>query len=65
MTMNRMVVGKLMNVNLAIASAFITFSYSILYYSLIDVDSSTIGAFKLMEGFQPNRMPSLLVSRES
>lgn len=62
--MNRMVVGKLMNVNLAIASALITFSYSILYYTLIDVDSSTIGAFKLIEGFQPNRMPSLLVSRE-
>lgn len=64
MTVNRTVVGKLMNVNLAIASAFITLSYSVLYYTLIDVDGSTIGAFKLMEGFQPNRMPSLLVSRE-
>lgn len=53
-----------MNVNMAIASAYITLSYSVLYYILIDVDGSTIGAFKLIEGFQPNRMPSLLVSRE-
>ena len=53
-----------MNVNMAIASAYITLSYFVLYYTLIDVDGSTIGAFKLMEGFQPNRMPSLLVSRE-
>lgn len=53
-----------MNVNMAIASAYITLSYSVLYYILIDVDGSTIEAFKLMEGFQPNRMPSLLVNRE-
>lgn len=64
MTMNGIVVGKLMNVNMAIASTYITLSYSVLYYTHIDVDGSTIGAFKLMEGFQPNRMPSLLVSRE-
>lgn len=44
MTMNGTVVGKLMNVNLAIASTFITLSYSVLYYTLIDVDGSTIGA---------------------
>lgn len=53
-----------MNVNMAITSAYITLSYFVLYYTLIDVDGSTIGAFKLMEGFQPNNMPSLLVSRE-
>lgn len=53
-----------MNVNMAVVSAYITLSYSVLYYILIDVDGSTIGALKLMEGFQPNRMPSLLVSRE-
>ena len=64
MTMNETVEGKLMNVNVAIASAYITLRYSVLYYTLRDADSSTIGAFKLMEAFQPNRMPSLLVSRK-
>lgn len=64
MTMNGTVVSKLMNVNMPIASAYITLSYSVLYYILIDIDGSTIGAFKLMEGFQPNKMPSLLVSME-
>lgn len=64
MTMNGTVVGKLMNVNMAIASAYITLWCSVLYYTPIDIDGSTIGAFKLMEGFQPNRMPSLLPSRE-
>jgi hypothetical protein len=51
MIMNGAVVSKLMNVNMAIASAYITLSYSVLYYTLIDFDGSTIGAFKLMEGF--------------
>lgn len=64
MTVNGTVVGKLMNVTMAIASACITLQFSVLYYTLIDVDGSTIGAFKLMEGFQPNKMPSLPVSRE-
>lgn len=64
MIRNGTVVSKLMNVNMTIASASITLSYSILYYTLTDFDSSTIGAFKLMEGFQPSRMPSLLASRE-
>lgn len=50
-SMKKTMVNKLMNVNRALTSDYITLTYSVLYYTLIAADGSTIEAFKLMEGF--------------
>lgn len=49
---------------MAVASACIALRYSVLYYTLKDVDGSTMGAFTQMGGFQPDRMPSFPVITE-